>query len=232
MRRLHRDGEVVLPNDFIPLAEETGLIVEMGEWAIDRACRDAKDLWDHGFAITVSVNLSPRQFRQEGFVEKVSSVLARTGLAPEALIFELTEGTVMENEEKAIALLTRLKDLGVGLAIDDFGTGYSSLYYLKQLPIDELKIDRRFIRDVAYDGEDTAIATAIITLGKSLKLRVVAEGVETRDQLAYLLSQGCDHMQGYLFSKPVSLIDLSKMLADAGGMDLPHIRGQQRNLPF
>ncbi len=231
MRWMHKDGEIIPPNDFIPLAEDTGLIVEMGNWAIEEACRAAKEFHDRGYPISMSVNISPRQFREENLAAKVASALEKVDLDPSALIFEITESTVMDNEGKAVALLGGLKEMGVGLSIDDFGTGYSSLYYLKHLPIGELKIDRKFVRDVTVHEDDTAITTAIISMAKSLHLRVVAEGVENEVQLGYLLKQGCDQMQGFLFSKPVEFDEILRMLEADKALALCS-NGQQQELPF
>jgi diguanylate cyclase (GGDEF)-like protein len=233
IRWRHENGEVISPNDFIPLAEDTGLIVEIGEWVLQQACTDVKKLWDKGHPISVSVNISPRQFRQENLPGKVAQVLEKTGLPAEALLLEITEGTVMENEEKSLVLLNTLRDMGVGLSIDDFGTGYSSLYYLKQLPIRELKIDRKFVRDIPKDEDDMAITSAIISMAKSLKLRVVAEGVETDEQMKVLRRRRCDHIQGFLFSRPISEEALHELLDSGKLFDSRQQKGRnQISLPF
>lgn len=233
IRWRHENGEITSPDDFIPLAEDTGLIVEIGEWVLLQACTEVKKLWDKGYPISVSVNISPRQFRQEELPGKVAQVLEKTGLPPEALLLEITEGTVMENEEKSLVLLNTLRDMGVGLSIDDFGTGYSSLYYLKQLPIRELKIDRKFVRDIPKDEDDMAITSAIISMAKSLKLRVVAEGVETDEQMKVLRRRRCDHIQGFLFSRPISEEALHELLDSGKQFDSRQQKGRnQISLPF
>ncbi|MFA6498799.1 MAG: EAL domain-containing protein [Desulfurivibrionaceae bacterium] len=206
------DGEIINPADFIPMAEDTGLIVEIGDWVLGQACADLGEILGKGYGIKMSVNLSPRQFRQEDLLGKIRAILAAAGIEPEGLIFEITEGSVMENERKAIVLLGELREMGAGISIDDFGTGYSSLYYLKQLPIGELKIDRRFVNDIKGYGDNMAIVVAIIAMAKSLNMRVVAEGVETEEQLHFLVKHGCDEMQGFLFSKPVAKDTLLEML--------------------
>lgn len=213
IRWRQEDGEIISPNEFIPLAEDTGLIVEIGGWVLKKACADIKKLLDRGYRITLSVNISPRQFRQENLPEKVAQVLEETGFPPEALLLEITEGTVMDSEEKSLLILNELKDMGIGLSIDDFGTGYSSLYYLKQLPIKELKIDRKFVRDIPKDEDDLAITSAIISMAKSLKLQVVAEGVESEEQMKVLRKRRCDQVQGFLFSKAIADKDLLELLS-------------------
>lgn len=226
-------GELVSPREFIPLAEDTGLVVGIGEWVMEQACRDAKLWCDQGFPVQVSINLSPRQFRQDNLLEVVAAILNKTGLATECLAFEITESTVMDNEQKALSVLGRMREMGITLSVDDFGTGYSSLYYLKHLPIDELKIDRRFIQDLPGDEDDCAITAAIISLAKSLKLKVVAEGVEETRQLAFLQERGCEQMQGYLFSPPVSHEELLAMLGADRRLELPRCaESGQILLPF
>jgi diguanylate cyclase (GGDEF)-like protein/PAS domain S-box-containing protein len=227
------DGEIINPADFIPMAEDTGLIVEIGDWVLGQACADLGEILGQGYGLKMSVNLSPRQFRQEDLLGKIRATLAAAEIGPEALIFEITEGSVMENEQKAIVLLGALRGMGAGISIDDFGTGYSSLYYLKQLPIGELKIDRRFVRDIAGHGDNVAIVAAIIAMAKSLNMRVVAEGVETGEQLSFLRSHGCDEMQGFLFSKPVAKEALLSMLGCGAQLDLAaYDNSPQQPLPF
>ena len=200
----------VPPARFIPLAEDMGLINQLGEWVLGDACRQMVRWDEAGFAVPkVAVNLSARQFERGSIVSTVGEVLKETGLAPERLQLEVTE-TVIMNTGDALAFINGLHEIGVGLAIDDFGTGYSSLAYLKQLPVQTLKIDRSFIKDISTDANDEAIAIAIIQLGKSLNLSVVAEGVETDDQAAFLLRHGCTLAQGYFYSKPVLPDDLLK----------------------
>jgi diguanylate cyclase (GGDEF)-like protein/PAS domain S-box-containing protein len=198
------DGGMVSPGDFIPLAEETGLINEIGEWVLREACRQAKEWEDVGLPRRrMAVNLSARQFSDRGFLDMVTRVLAESGLDPACLELEITESQVMRQTEGMIMLLNKLSEMGVQLAIDDFGTGYSSLSYLKRLPIQKLKIDQSFVRDITVDPNDTAIVVAIINMAKSLDLDTIAEGVETAGQLALLRSKGCHVGQGYYFSAPV-----------------------------
>jgi diguanylate cyclase (GGDEF)-like protein/PAS domain S-box-containing protein len=199
------DSGTVMPGDFIPLAEETGLINEIGEWVLREGCRQAKEWQDKGLSKTrrIAVNLSARQFGDRAFLDMVTRVLAETGLDPRCLELEITESQVMRQTEGLIMLLNRLADMGVHLAIDDFGTGYSSLSYLKRLPIQKLKIDQSFIRDITVDPNDTAIVVAIINMAKSLDLETIAEGVETAGQLALLRAKGCRVGQGFFFSAPV-----------------------------
>ena len=233
IRWRHGDGEIISPADFIPMAEDTGLIVEIGDWVFAQACADLAEILGKGYGIKMSVNLSPRQFRQDNLLGKIRATLAAAGIGPEGLIFEITEGSVMENEKKAIVLLGELRDMGAGISIDDFGTGYSSLYYLKQLPIGELKIDRRFVKDIMAHGDNVAIVAAIIAMAKSLNMRVVAEGVETGEQLHFLRRHGCDEMQGFLFSKPVAKEALLEMLGRGAQLDVAaYDNSPQQPLPF
>jgi diguanylate cyclase (GGDEF)-like protein/PAS domain S-box-containing protein len=205
VRWLHPTDGMIPPDRFIPVAEETGIIVEIGEWVLLNACREMKRWLDAGLApLRMAVNVSARQLRRRDFCETVAGVLAESGLPPELLELEITESSVMENPQEAIVILESLGRMGVTLAIDDFGTGYSSLAYLKLFPIDHLKIDRSFVRDIEHDLNDRAIAFGTIALAHSLGLNVIAEGVETDDQLELLRSNGCDEVQGYLFSKPLS----------------------------
>ncbi len=205
VRWRHPELGLVYPDRFIPLAEETGLIVRIGEWVLRTACVQNKAWQDAGHPpITVSVNLSARQFRQEGLFKMVARILSETGLRPQHLELELTESMVMHNVDAAISILSGLKEIGVQLSVDDFGTGYSSLSYLKRFPIGILKIDRAFVHDIREEGRDGGlIAQAIISLGHSLKLRIIAEGVEDGKQLKFLKASRCDEAQGYLFSRPV-----------------------------
>jgi diguanylate cyclase (GGDEF)-like protein/PAS domain S-box-containing protein len=198
------DSGTVMPGDFIPLAEETGLINEIGEWVLREGCRQAKEWQDQGLpARRMAVNLSARQFADRGFFDMVTRVLADTRLDPSCLELEITESQVMRQTEGVMTLLNRLSKMGVQLAIDDFGTGYSSLSYLKRLPIQKLKIDQSFIRDITVDPNDTAIVVAIINMARSLDLETIAEGVETAGQLALLRSKGCRMGQGFYFSAPL-----------------------------
>ncbi|MBU1639480.1 MAG: EAL domain-containing protein [Proteobacteria bacterium] len=208
------EGGMVSPADFIPLAEKTGLIVFLGEWVLKTAAQQAKKWWDLGYHLPVAVNLSPRQFQEENLVSLVRDTLVETGLPPAALELEITEGVVMENEENALKILHEINEMGVQLSIDDFGTGYSSLHYLKQFPIHTLKIDKSFVDNIPADSENVAIATAIIYMGKSLGLKVIAEGVEEMEQCVFLRNLGCDQLQGWLFSPAVDNEKFTKMLEE------------------
>lgn len=192
------------PDTFIPLAEDTGLIIALGDWVLKQSCRQAKHWQDEGHKpIRISVNVSAQQFRQNDFAEKVLNCLNEEGLAAEYLELEITESMLMDNLEKVIEHLKRLKNIGVHISIDDFGTGYSSMSYLKLLPIDKLKIDRSFITGLTEHQSDNAIVKAIIALSIGLQLNIVAEGVETIEQRDFLTSNGCKEIQGYLYSKPL-----------------------------
>ena len=195
---------LVSPGQFIPLAEKSGLIVSIGEWVLRTACTQNKAWQDQGFGpLLISVNLSPRQLQQKNLVELIAGVLDKSGLQPSCLELEITEGMIMQHVDKTILLLRQIHDLGVHLSVDDFGTGYSSMAYLQRLPVQTLKIDQSFIRDLTGACDDVGIVTAIIAVANSLKLSVVAEGVETKEQLACLASLHCDEYQGYYFSRPV-----------------------------
>ena len=202
----------VSPVDFIPLAEETGLIIPIGEWVLRTACQQAKSWQAQGVSLQrMAVNISVLQFVQPSFPGLVARILEETGLAPEALELEITESLLMKDPEGATITLQALKDLGVQLAIDDFGTGYSSLSRLKQLPLDRLKIDKAFVREVNLQPDDAAIATAVIAMAESMGLRVIAEGVENEAQLRFLKSKNCDEVQGYYLSRPLPVDELTKM---------------------
>ncbi|MGD8191280.1 sensor domain-containing protein [Brevibacillus ginsengisoli] len=204
IRWKHPEKGMISPATFIPLAEETGLILRIGEWVLRKACSQIKAWHEAGFPrVPVSVNLSPRQFVKMDLADSIKNILKETGLEPEWLELEITESVLMQNSDANIAVLRDLRDFGIRISIDDFGTGYSSLGYLKRFPIDCLKIDQSFIRDMTKSREDAAIATAIITLAHNLNLRVIAEGIETEEQAVFLRSQRCNAMQGYLFSPPI-----------------------------
>lgn len=201
------------PAHFIPLAEETGLIVAIGKWVLHTACAQSVAWQRMGLPpVTMAVNLSVRQFADEGLIDNIAAILRDTGMAPHLLELEITEGMVVQNPEHALQVLTAIKNMGVRLAIDDFGAGYSSLGQLKHFPIDTLKVDRSFIRDVATNPRDQAITNAIIAIGRTLNLTVVAEGVETAEQEAFLRAHACDEMQGFYFSKPVSADAFAELL--------------------
>jgi EAL domain-containing protein (putative c-di-GMP-specific phosphodiesterase class I) len=205
LRWQHPDLGTVTPLQFIPVAEETGLIVPIGRWVLRTACAQNVAWQREGLpAICVAVNLSARQFAEEGLTADIVAVLKETGMRPELLELELTESMVMQNVERAAKLLTAIKQMGVRIAIDDFGVGYSSLAQIKRFPIDTLKVARSFIHDLGENAENRSITEAIIAMGKTLSLTVVAEGVETQEQQSFLSDHACDAMQGFYFSKPVA----------------------------
>lgn len=216
------DGKWMAPAHFIPIAEETGRIEPIGKWALNEAACQIKRWRAAGAdACPIAVNVSARQFRQDSVAENIRCVLEETGIPPAMLEAELTESAVMTDPGKAIQALHQIRDLGVPISIDDFGTGYSSLAYLKRFPLDKLKIDGAFVRDIATDPEDAAIVKAIITLAHSLNLTVIAEGVETAEQMAFLIKHKCDEMQGNYFSKPVPTEEALALLK-RGRFDLIH----------
>ncbi len=215
LRWAHPELGMMSPDRFIDLAEQTGMIVPIGTWVLRTACADARRWHDAGWeGLRVGVNLSGKQFYQPDLIEVVTGVLAETGLAARYLDIELTEGLVMTDIDHALATMNTLKGLGVQLSLDDFGTGYSSLSYLKRFPIDVLKIDKSFVRDVTTDPEAAAIARSIISLAQSLQLQVIAEGVETQEQLSYLTTYRCDQIQGYYFSRPVPAAAFKQLLSE------------------
>ena len=192
------------PDKFIPMAEQTGLIVQIGDWVLHEACRQNKAWQDAGLPLmNVCVNVSARQFKERNFVSRVTSALQTSGLEAKYLELELTESLIMQNVDQAVATMAELQRLGVQLAIDDFGTGYSSLSALKTFPVARLKIDRSFIKELPNSANDRAVTTAVISLGKKLNLKVIAEGVETDEQIAFLRENKCDELQGFHFSKPI-----------------------------
>lgn len=209
---------MVFPEQFVPIAEECGLIVPMGRWVLHEACTQVQAWLSAGLqAVPVAVNISAVEFRHENFLAGVASILRETGLAPGYLELELTETILMHNAKASAAVLQALKSMGVRLAIDDFGTGYSSLSYLKQFPIDTLKIDQSFLRDIATGTDDATILSAVIGMGRNLKQRVIAEGVETHEQLAFLRTQQCDEGQGFQFSHPLPAEDFAALLVSGQG---------------
>ncbi len=212
--RWHRDGQTFIsPAEFIPLAEEVGLIIPIGEWVLRTACLQAKLWHDAGFSdLIMAVNISARQFQHPEFTELVAAVIRESGINPRYLELEITESVTMHDAEKTIATLNSLRALNLQLSIDDFGTGYSSLSYLKRFPINKLKVDQSFVRNMTTDPNDASITKSVILLGQSLNLNVIAEGVETAEQLALLKQYGCDEVQGYFFSKPVPHNELERLL--------------------
>ncbi len=201
------------PSEFIPVAEQSGLIVPLGEWVLKTACAQNKAWQEKGLPrLTVAVNLSGRQFHHQDLVEKVASALERAKLDPQCLDLEITETYAMQDADFTLAILRELKSLGVHISLDDFGTGYSSLSHLKHFPIDTLKIDRSFVKDLASDPKEEAIVSAVIVLAHSLGMDVVAEGVETASELSILKKHHCDKMQGYYFSRPIPVADFETLL--------------------
>ena len=213
IRWQHPRRGIVPPDQFIPLLEETGLIVQVGRWVLEEACRQIVEWQAAGLDIpSVSVNLSARQLQSETLLTDVAAVLLKSGLKAACLDLEITESMLMHNAETAIRTLTALKQMGVTISLDDFGTGYSSLAYLKRFPLDAVKVDRSFVQDIAADSDDASITRAVITMAHHLKLKVVAEGVETPEQLALLISHQCDIIQGYFFSRPLPAAGMTEML--------------------
>jgi diguanylate cyclase (GGDEF)-like protein/PAS domain S-box-containing protein len=213
IRWQHPELGTLSPAEFIALAEESGLIIPIGEWVMRRACRDNHTWQERGLPkIRVAVNLSGYQLQARNFVEAVRSVLEETGLEGDYLEFEITETVIMQNPEFAVAVLSRLRDMGIHISIDDFGTGYSSLAHLKRFSVNTLKIDQTFVRDIEINSTDAAITSAIISMGNSLGLKVIAEGVETEGQFNVLKGKHCEEMQGYLFSKPVPVDQVEELL--------------------
>ncbi len=203
IRWVQPDGSIIPPLKFIPFAEKSGLIIPIGEWVLRESCRQIKKWSEAGHDVKLSLNLSPRQFRDENLYKTILEIIKETSVNPKLLEIEITESAIIENEEKAINLINSLKEMGIRLSIDDFGTGYSSFYYLNKLPIDSIKIDRSFIKDYPSDNKSIGIVSAMIAMAKSLGLKVVAEGVEIKEQLEFLQELQCDEIQGYYFSPPV-----------------------------
>jgi predicted signal transduction protein with EAL and GGDEF domain len=204
LRWQHPTEGLIPPMDFIPLAEETGLIIPIGEWVMRTAFAQVRKWSNAGFPeMSIAVNLSVRQIAKTDFVDMVARVIHETGISPRLVELEITESVLMERAKESMLALQQLREMGVTLAIDDFGTGYSSFSYLKRLPIDVLKIDRTFVRDITTNPDDAAIVSGIIALAQILRLKVVAEGVETAEQVAFLRQNGCDTIQGYFLSKPL-----------------------------
>jgi len=214
IRWVHPERGFISPAEFITLAEETGLILPIGQWVLETACEQLKS-WQQNAKtrdLTLSVNVSAKQFHQANFVAQLNDTIKRYAINPLQLKLELTESFLLENIEETIATMSALNKIGIQFSLDDFGTGYSCLQYLKRLPLVQLKIDQSFVRDIVVDSSDRAIVRTIIAMAKSLELNVIAEGVETKEQLALLLNKGCEHFQGYLFSQPIPILKLNELL--------------------
>jgi EAL domain-containing protein (putative c-di-GMP-specific phosphodiesterase class I) len=226
VRWQHVERGIVSPAEFIPLAEETGLILPLGAWVLETVCRDVAR-WASGGVLgdlSVAVNVSVRQLRHSDFVAQVRSVLERTKVNPQRLKLELTESMLADNVEDIIEKMLALRAIGIRFSLDDFGTGYSSLSYLKRLPLEQLKIDQSFVRDVLTDANDASIATTIVTLARGLGLGVIAEGVETEAQRDFLAAVGCRVYQGYYYSKPLPTAEFERFVLDrevAGVLSAP-----------
>jgi EAL domain-containing protein (putative c-di-GMP-specific phosphodiesterase class I) len=222
LRWQHPTLGIVLPDRFIRIAENCGLIVPIGEWVLRTACAQARKWQDEGIpAVSIAINVSTVQFRQENFCELIRRVLNETGLDPHYLELEMTESIFLADADETLSVIQELKAMGLTLAIDDFGTGYSNFNYLRQFRISKLKIDRSFIRDVAVNPDYVAITTAIISMAKSLNLKVIAEGVEDEAQMSFLRAHQCDEIQGYYFSKPLAVDKVAAKLR--GHTPEPHV---------
>jgi EAL domain-containing protein (putative c-di-GMP-specific phosphodiesterase class I) len=218
LRWQHPERGLVPPDKFIRVAESSGLIMPIGEWVLKEACSQVRQWQDAGLLVVpVAVNVSAVQFRQGDFLAVIKKVLSETGLPPEYLELELTESTLLSNVNVMFPMLEELRTMGLKLAIDDFGTGYSSLSYLRQFPVSKLKIDRSFVQDVVLNSDDAAITAAIISMAKGLNLKVIAEGVETGAQMAFLRAHQCDEIQGYYFSRPLTADKVAEILAEQFG---------------
>lgn len=229
LRWQHPRRGIVSPDQFIPLLEETGLIVQVGRWVLEEACRHAVEWQRAGLNMpSVSVNLSARQLQSETLLADVATTLEETGLPPSCLDLEITESMLMHNADTAIRTLSALKKMGVTISLDDFGTGYSSLAYLKRFPLDAVKVDRSFVQDIAADSDDASITRAVITMAHHLKLKVVAEGVETPEQLALLISHQCDVIQGYFFSRPLPADEMTGLLLTDQRLQSNHLNTGSR----
>jgi EAL domain-containing protein (putative c-di-GMP-specific phosphodiesterase class I) len=215
VRWQHPEKGLVMPGAFIDLAEKAGMMVPLGEWVMSRAVRQARQWHERGFPdLRIAINLSPSQFHERNLVSNVQRTLLASGIRPETLEIEITEGVAMEDAEVTVANLMALRDLKVGVSIDDFGTGYSSLSYLKRFPVTTLKIDRSFVTDVVTNSADAGIVRAVVAMAHGLKLNVIAEGVETKEQFAYLRENGCDALQGYWFCRPLAVDAVDGLLAE------------------
>ena len=209
----HPELGLLSPLEFIQLAEENGLIVQLGEWVLREACRQNVQWHNEGITgLRVAVNLSGYQLQHKSLLTSVRNILAETGISPDNLEFEITESVIMQNPDYAVSILSAITDLGIHISIDDFGTGYSSLAHLKRFSVNTLKIDKSFVRDVSLNSADAAIATAIIAMGNSLNLNIIAEGVETQEQYDFFKENNCGQVQGFLFSRPLPSDEFIKIL--------------------
>jgi EAL domain-containing protein (putative c-di-GMP-specific phosphodiesterase class I) len=215
LRWNHPEQGRIPPMEFIPLAEECGLIIPLSYWVIEEACRNLAQWREAGIDVKVAINLSARQFHDDKLPQRIEAILERSKVPGTSLEIELTEGVVMDEPRRAIVILQRLRALGLRISLDDFGTGYSSLTYLKRFPIGTVKIDRSFVMDLPDDSEDAAIVRAILDLARGLNLDVVAEGVETAEQLEFLRAAGCGQIQGYYFSPALPASELGEWLKKA-----------------
>jgi EAL domain-containing protein (putative c-di-GMP-specific phosphodiesterase class I) len=212
IRWRHPERGLILPTQFVPIAEDSGLIVQIGRWVLREACRQARAWNDAGRPMAVAVNISAIELRDPDFLDHVCAALRESRLEPRYLELELTESVLMQHAEPTAFVLQALRDIGVRIAIDDFGTGYSSLSYLQKFPVDTLKVDRSFIHEISFNPDYAPIVSAVISMGKSLNHRVVAEGVETGDQLAFLQARQCGEGQGYYFSPPLAAEEFAGLL--------------------
>ena len=220
LRWNHPQRGLLAPDQFLHYLEDTGLINPVGEWVVQTACQEARHWLHEGYPpMRISVNLSSTQFRSDDIVERIANVLNENQLAPQLLEVEITENLLIENTDDAIKIIEQLKELGIIVSIDDFGTGYSSLNYLKSFPIDYIKIDRTFIRDLQSNAKDAAITSAIANLARSLDMQVVAEGVENPEQMEFLKQQGCQQIQGYLIGKPMPMPAMKDLIDHELGAD-------------
>jgi diguanylate cyclase (GGDEF)-like protein len=223
LRWLHPERGLIPSLRFVPVAEDSGLILPIGRWVLREACQQARAWQDAGLSpLPVAVNISAVEFRDQNFLESVRAILKETCLQPRCLELELTESVLMQHAEATASVLQALKFMGVQLAVDDFGTGYSSLSYLRRFPIEALKIDQSFVRDITSNPDDATIVSAVINMGRSLKQRVIAEGVETREQFAFLQAQHCGEGQGYYFSRPVLAGQFAKLLETGISTTVPN----------
>ncbi|MDP1766385.1 MAG: EAL domain-containing protein, partial [Methylotenera sp.] len=213
----HPEQGLIYPSQFVPFAEESLLILPIGQWVLETACAQLMEWQNNPVTqdLSLAINVSARQFRQANFVEQIQSMLAKFDISPHKLKLELTESLVFDNIADSIRKMRELRAIGINFAMDDFGTGYASLIYLKSLPLSQIKIDRSFVRDIAIDRDDEIIVQTIISMAHNLGLEVIAEGVETVEQLEFLRKNGCKAFQGHLFSKPISQVDFTQLISQS-----------------